>query len=301
MIVRPRPTVLQLLYILRGSIVPRIYGRVLVIALLSALVVAAHQVRPGLLPAFSTGPFALIGTALSILLGFRNNACYERWWEARRLWGGLVATGRALARQSMILPPADRHRIVSLTIAFGQALVLHLRPAGDDGKFARRLGPEDLAACRASANPPDALLRLLARELAGLRGRGAITDIAWQTLDRTVGEMGAAQAACERLRTTPVPFAYTLLVHRTAYLFCALLPFGFADALGWGTPLIAALVAYTFFGLDVLGDELEQPFELAPNATPIAALADTMERNLREALGEADLPPLPAPEDYVLL
>jgi ion channel-forming bestrophin family protein len=120
-------------------------------------------------------------------------------------------------------------------------------------------------------------------------------------LDGTVGRMSAVLAACERIRNTPVPFGYTLLLHRTAYLFCFLLPFGFADALGWATPFVTALVAYTFFGLDALGDELEEPFGTLPNDLPIVALADTIEINLREALGETDLPELPQPKDYMLM
>jgi putative membrane protein len=144
-------------------------------------------------------------------------------------------------------------------------------------------------------------LREMGRDLAGLRASDAISDFQWAQLDGTVGRMSATLAACERIRNTPVPFGYTLLLHRTAYLFCFLLPFGFADALGWATPFVTALVAYTFFGLDALGDELEEPFGVLPNDLPIMALAETIEINLREALGETDLPPLPQPKDYILM
>jgi putative membrane protein len=106
-------------------------------------------------------------------------------------------------------------------------------------------------------------------------------------------------AACERIRLTPLPFAYTVLLHRTAYLFCLLLPFGLADTLGWFTPVLAGAVAYTFFGLDLLGDELEEPFGTAPNDLPLLALARTAERNLLEALGEPQ-PESLQPVDFVL-
>ncbi|MET3352779.1 UNVERIFIED_ORG: putative membrane chloride channel (bestrophin family) [Xanthobacter viscosus] len=98
-----------------------------------------------------------------------------------------------------------------------------------------------------------------------------------------------------------MPFGYALLLHRTAYLFCFLLPFGFADVLGWGTPLAAALVAYTFFGLDALGGELEEPFGTLPNDLPIAALATAIEIILREGMGERDLPVALEPVDFMLL
>jgi len=113
--------------------------------------------------------------------------------------------------------------------------------------------------------------------------------------------MSLVQVACERILTTPVPFGYTLLLHRTAYIFCFLMPFGFADTLGWATPLATALTAYTFFGLDALGDELEKPFGGLPNDLPIGTLADTVEINLHEALGDAPLAPLPIPDNYILM
>lgn len=123
----------------------------------------------------------------------------------------------------------------------------------------------------------------------------------FQTLDGTVGRMALVQVACERISNTPVPFAYTLLLHRTAYLFCILLPFGFANALGWVTPFAVAMVAYTFFGLDALSFQLEEPFADIPNGLAISAMAETIEINLRDALGETNLPPLPLPRGFILM
>lgn len=301
MIVRNRPTLLKLFFILRGSVIQRIFPQVLFVFALSALVVWAHRVDPGLVPSVNSGPFALLGIALSVFLGFRNNACYDRWWEARKDWGQLIFTARDLARQTLILAEAERQRLLDITIAFGHALVCHLRPGSDVGRPLARL-PADLAAgYKASRNGPDFLLREMGRILAGLRGTGTISDFQWAQLDGTLGRMSAVLAACERIRNTPVPFGYTLLLHRTAYLFCFLLPFGFADALGWATPFVTALVAYTFFGLDALGDELEEPFGVLPNDLPIVTLAETIEINLREALGETNLPPLPQPKNYILM
>ncbi|AKV01368.1 putative membrane protein [Labilithrix luteola] len=99
-----------------------------------------------------------------------------------------------------------------------------------------------------------------------------------------------------------MPFAYSLLLHRTAYLFCLLLPFGLVGAVGLVTPLVAAVVAYTFFGLDALGDELEEPFGLSANDLPIDALARIVEIDLSDAMGVAPPPPLEPPSclDFVL-
>ena len=307
MIVRDRPSLLKLFFILRGSVIQRIFPQVLFVFGLSAFVVWAHRADPGIVPSVNSGPFALLGIALSVFLGFRNNACYDRWWEARKDWGQLIFTSRDLARQTLVLVDAKasenaaRQRLLNIAIAFAHALVGHLRPGNHAARALARL-PDDLApGYKASRNAPDYLLREMGRDLAGLRASDAISDFQWAQLDCTVGRMSAMLAACERIRNTPVPFGYTLLLHRTAYLFCFLLPFGFADALGWATPFVTALVAYTFFGLDALGDELEEPFGVLPNDLPIMALAETIEINLREALGETDLPPLPQPKDYILM
>jgi putative membrane protein len=308
MIVRPRPSLLQLFFILRGSVITRIFPQVVLVFALSALVVTLHRVRPDLVTGVNSAPYALLGIALSIFLGFRNNACYDRWWEARKEWGRLITAARDFARQTLILnakagaaPTGIRATLLQLAVAFAQALVCHLRPGQDAAKARAKLPADLLGAFDASRNPPDVILRRMGAVAADLLARAQISDIQFGILDATIGRMSGVLAACERIRNTPVPFGYTLLLHRTAYIFCFLLPFGFADALGWGTPFASALVAYTFFGLDALGDELEEPFGNLPNGLPIQALADTIEINLREALGETDLPPLPQPRDYLLM
>ena len=110
-------------------------------------------------------------------------------------------------------------------------------------------------------------------------------------LDASLTAMAGVDAACERIRGTPLPFSYTLLLHRTAYLYCFLLPFGLVDSIGYLTPLVVAIVAYTFYGLDALGDEIEEPFGVSPNDLPLDAICRAIEIDLRDALGDPDLPP----------
>ncbi|UYO42813.1 bestrophin family protein [Rhodopseudomonas palustris] len=307
MIVRPQPNLLQLFFLVQGSVVQRIFPQALLIAALSVAVVWAHHAYPGLVSDFNSAPFTVLGIALSIFMGFRNNACYDRWWEARRHWGELICLSRNLARQTQILPCSgeeperSRQKLLRLAMAFAQALVLHLRPGSDTAKVTRHLTAETRARYEASCNAPEVILSAMQAELAALHRSGELRDIPFQIIDRTIGQMAMVQAACERIRSTPVPFGYSLLLHRTAYVFCLLLPFGFANTLGWLTPFATALAAYTFFGLDALGSELEEPFGQLPNDLPIAALADTIEINLREALGETDLPPLPKPVNHILV
>lgn len=306
MIVRPRPSFIQLLFITRGSIVPEIIWHVLAMAVVAAAVVPAHHAWPHAVPSFGGAPFALVGIALSIFLGFRNNACYDRWWEARRQWGEMIAVARNLARQTLVLEGTPdvpvRARLLRMQIAFARSLARSLRKsAGDFSGVASFLPPEDIGSVEPSRNRPDAILRLMGRDLAELRARGAISDILFQMLDQSIARLALVQVACERIHNTPVPFAYTLLLHRTAYIFCVLMPFGFVDALGWGTPFASALTAYAFFGLDALSVHLEEPFEDNPNGLPLAAMSEVIEINMREALGETDLPQLPQPKDFLLM
>lgn len=307
MIVRTGPTLWQLFFIVKGSIITRILPRIVAVFLLSVLVVWAHRSYPDTIPSVNNGTaLALLGIALSIFLGFRNNACYDRWWEARKSWGMLIHTVRSFARRTVILEDgfagtALRTSLLHYAIAFAQGMVLHLRPSPDQSKLTVWLSVEDQSAYAESRNGPDLLLRRMGTLLAQRRMNGGLEAIDFQTLDQSLTAMAEMQATCERLRTTPVPFGYTLLLHRTAYLFCFFIPFGFADMLGWGTPFAAALVAYTFFGLDALGDELEEPFGTLPNDLPIGSLADTIEINIREALGETGLPELPQPKNYLLM
>ncbi|HRK43790.1 MAG TPA: bestrophin family ion channel, partial [Gemmobacter sp.] len=113
MIIRDKPGVLELLFALRGSILPQIAGQLaLVAAVATGVLVWDRHVSP--LPHLNGTPFAVFGVALSLFLGFRNNAAYDRWWEARKLWGGLLADARSLAREAaLFLPdPAERHRLL---------------------------------------------------------------------------------------------------------------------------------------------------------------------------------------------
>ncbi|MBZ5759269.1 MULTISPECIES: bestrophin family protein [Rhizobium] len=308
MIVRERPGLLPLFFIMRGSIVPRILPQIIVIFVMSCLITWGHHERPGMILSVSGVPFAVLGTALSVFLSFRNNACYQRWWEARHSWGQLVYAARTFSRQTLLLEALHgeegrrvRRSLLTLAMAMPHALVQHLRPEGDQSKVERLLPDDVQPLYHAASNRPEMLMRLMSADLARMRASDRITDIQYQMLDRTITDMAIVPATCERIRNTPLPFAYTLLVHRTAYLFCFLMPFGSVDVLGWGTPFAAAVIAYTFFGLDALGDELENPFSKEANALPIGALADAIEHNLREAMGETDLPPLPTPTNFVLM
>ncbi|MBS0374558.1 MAG: hypothetical protein JSR73_08235 [Proteobacteria bacterium] len=294
MIIRPRPNLIQLFFVMRGSIVPRIAPQIVGFALYGAACTAAVHASRIALPAVGLAPFTVLGVALSLYLGFRNSASYDRWWEARKLWGQLIFETRNLARVVVGLAPDGAARppraFLEELLAFAHLLRGQLRrvDAGDD---VRRLVGERAAELLRAANPADRALRALGARLAAWRQAGALGAIEFQILDERLAGLAAVQAGCERIAGTPVPFAYTLLLHRSAYLFCLLLPIGLVPSAGWYTPVFTAFVAYSFFGLDALSEELEEPFGLQANDLALDAMCRICEISVREALGEEPPPP----------
>ncbi len=287
----------------RGSILPRIRMTLLVNTLSAILVTLAHGNLFDLKITLSPIPFTLIGLPLAIFLGFRNSAAYDRYWEGRKLWGELVLRCRSLTRQCQsFIQPADlpgqgaevaaaRQRIVYRAIAFVHALRMQLRDCSDFGELQRWVPEAEWPGLQQATSKPDALMLAMGGDLGACLKQGWIDPCLAVTIDNTLCAMTAAAASCERIKSTPVPFSYTLLLHRTAYLYCFLLPFGLVDVIGFMTPFVVAIVAYTFFGLDALGDEIEEPFGLEPNDLPLDTLCHTIEVNLLESLGQKALRP----------
>ena len=297
MIVKQNPSAIKLFFTLRGSILPKVYPQILLIGLISALITNIQHGFPSSFSSYSVAPFTLLGIALSLFLGFRNNASYQRWWEARGLWGQLVYDARSLCRQALSYIDEDnaigrdtQRRLIHLSIAFSHAVRHRLRETSPWEDVERFVEPKYHNKLRQAKNLPDYLMRLMGKELGYCRQQHLLSEQMVQNMDERLNSMTVVLAACERIHNTPLPFAYTLLVHRTTYLYCFMLPFGLVSSLGWVTPLICSVIAYTFFGLDALSEELELPFGLADNQLPLTALSRTIEINLLEALGETDLP-----------
>jgi len=307
MIVRKRPNAFTLLFIIRGSVVPRVFPHLIALGLFTTLVIALHEWQWLNIPGFSLEPFTLLGIALSIFLGFRNNAAHDRWWEARKQWGEMVCEIRSLARSSETLLDLDaersagqlRHDLLRWSAAHCHALRGSLRAedCGDD--LNRWLNEQDVKLMQRHQNPADYCLRHAGQIVGELYRQQHIDAIGLRILDEHLTRLASVQAASERIATTPLPFAYTLLTHRTAYLYCYLLPFGLVSSLGWYSTLFTLMVAYTFFGLDVLSEEMEEPFGRASNDLPLDALCRVNEISLAESMGETP-PPLLQPVKHVL-
>lgn len=312
MIIRERPSGLKLFLLLRGSVLPRILPTLLVNIAVATLVTWSHGDLWDLKITLTTIPFTLIGLPIAIFLGFRNNSAYDRFWEGRKLWGELVLRCRNLARQasSLIDDPLPalasnglqdtRVRMIYRAIAFVHALRDHLRDQPGSPNMAAFLLPDEFDDLATARNKPDNLMRHMGADLQRCIKEQRIDPCLAANIDNTLSALTAAAASCERIRNTPVPYSYTLLLHRTAHIYCFLLPFGLVDSIGFMTPFVVAIVAYTFFGLDALGDELEEPFGTEPNDLPLDAICRAVEIDLRSFLREAYVPLPLRPIDYCL-
>ncbi|MCX2804620.1 bestrophin family ion channel [Microbulbifer thermotolerans] len=303
MIVRGKPGFLALFFVYHGSIIPRVIPQILLVALLSSVVVWVHLKFPSLFPQLNTASFGFIGIALSLYLGFRNNACYDRWWEGRRLWGQLLFEGRSLLRLGLSYgggQSALHRHIVQCLMAFTDCLRDQLRNQDPMPKVRRWLSAADCATVDQAVNRPDRILQLIGEQIALEVSKGAIDSVTARNFEQRLVALSAVQAGCERIFTTPIPFAYMLLVHRVCYIYCFLLPFGLVADSGLATPLLTAIVAYAFFGLDELSCDLEQPFAINDNGLALNALTRTLERECLQTLGEHPLPPPVASHNYRL-
>jgi putative membrane protein len=305
MIVRRDARGLRLLFALRGSILPRIWPRVAFVTLLSCCVVVAHGSILGRKIAMTPVPFSLVGLALAIFLGFRNSASYDRYWEGRKLWGELLNVSRSFARQTLSLVAGDGARelqadMVHRLIGFVHALRHQLRETSPFDELRPLLPADELEEAGRLPSICTFLLQRLAADLRQCQERGFISPWLVAQLDQSLSRLADILGGCERIRGTPLPFTYSVLLHRTVFLFCLLLPFGLVDSIGYMTPVMIAFIAYTFFGLDAVGDELEEPFGLAANDLPLHAMDRFIEINLRQMLGERDLPPPIEATDYNL-
>lgn len=285
MIIRPRPNFLQLFFVMRGSVVPRIAPLLIGFAIYSILVVAVGR-RFGLdLGPYGILPFTLLGVTLSIFLGFRTNSAYDRWWEARKLWGQLVFEIRNLTRAGFALLPQDRREtrlLLREALAFCHYLRGQLRGV-DVEAVARPYLESDVAP---GSNRAEAVLRQMGQRVGNLKAAGVLNSTDFRILDERLSALAALHAGCERIANTPLPFAYTLLLLRSAYVFCLLLPFGLVGPLGWATPVFTVLIAYTLFGPDALAAELEDPFGTEANDLPLDRMCRVCEISVFEALGE---------------
>jgi len=294
-IVRDKPSAFDLVFAMRGSIVPHVALRVLLMVLFAgALVWVDVFWRP--LPRIDSIAYSSFGLALSLFLGFRNNAAYDRWWEARKLWGGLLADMRNLAREAelFIADKSPRHDLLRGALAFLHLHRANLRRLPDDARALALAGP-----IAEGTHPPDAMMDVITWRLAEAAEAGAIDGFGLRALDTRLASIALQQAGCERIALTPLPYVYSLLIHRTIWLFCLLLPFALVGPAGWMTPAFVAIIGYVFLGLAEVTEELAHPFAMTANGLPLDAICRAAEISIAPHLGEQPPEPL-EPERFFL-
>ena len=297
MIVRDKPGLVQLLTAARGSVLPHIALPLISLIGLSAILTLIDDTLFKL-PQSAATPFSVLGVALSLFLGFRNNAAYDRWWEARKLWGGLIADLRSLARElDIFLPDAEvRHHILRLSLGFLHLHRLNLRRLPPD---AAALALPDTAALATAPHPPCAALDAMNAALTRAHRDGKIDGYGARSLSTRMASIALNQAGCERIATTPLPYVYSLLIFRTVYLYCLLIPLALIGPEGWLTPLFVGIMAYVFLGLAEVTEDLAHPFGATLNALPMNAMCRTVEISLAPHLDQPAPEPL-LPQDFHL-
>ncbi|MGL6047706.1 MAG: bestrophin family protein [Vogesella sp.] len=300
MIVLPRYNWLRLLFVWHGSVLPRIVSRLAIVFALSLLsaVLDGWWLSQHADSALNVSIFTLMGVSLAIFLGFRNSASYERFWEARKLWGGLLIVSRSLTGKLQPVAAPQGRPMLYAVCALTYALKGQLRD-DDIHPHLVRLLPADLAEqLRSGRNVPARLLAWLHAQNHQLLRDGHLSEQQWLSVDCNLDTLGEVIGGCERIRNTPIPFTYRVLLNRTVTGYCLLLPLGLVTTIGWLTPIIAVFIAYTYLALDSLGDELEEPFGKEGNDLPLSALCYGIEQSVRDMLGEA-MPVEPPPRQGI--
>jgi putative membrane protein len=237
-------------------------------------------------------PLPLIGSALGIFLSLRNNLSYARWWEARTLWGSAVNNSRSLVRSLIWVMPGDARAwtIGRQQIAWVHALRCRLRRQEPWDEIAPFLDADVLARVRLAANPATALQGEQARVLSQARRDGTIDSVEAAAVDRALSDLANAQGGLERIANTPMPRHFDDFPQIAVLLYCLLLPISMVSDLGVLTPLGSSFLGMIFLALDRLGRDLEAPFANAVHDVPMSAITRTIEIDLRQLMGETDVP-----------
>lgn len=273
----------------RGSVIPAVLPRALVcggfgifISLLHYLGVSVSvPVLAGLIP----------NIVLGLMLVFRTNTAYERFWEGRRLWGNLVNTVRNLARQIWVVilekEPQERQEkaaILRLLVAFAVATKLHLRQEPINEELKVLLTPSRFFTLKEMLNPPLEIAFWIGDYLQEQYRRDRLNIYQLNAMHELLNHMVDVLGGCERILKTPIPLAYAIHLKQLLLIYCLTLPFQFVEQLTWWTGLITALVSFTLFGIEEIGIEIENPFGRDPNDLPLDMICTTMLHNIEDLM-----------------
>jgi ion channel-forming bestrophin family protein len=232
---------------------------------------------------------AVLGTVISLLLGFRSNQAYDRWWEARHIWGAIVNDSRTLARQIMSFTHNGYHskevnafqqRIIRRQIGWAFSFGRYLRNEMPLDGLDKYISKGELEQVSQIDNIPSALLDQMGGDLRLALDKGWINSYQQVEIDRTISRLCDSMGKCERIKNTVFPSTYSLYIHLSLMLFIGLLPFGVIEYFGFvEIPLVVAISA-CFLLIEKMAIHLQDPFENKPTDTPVTTIAASIEKNL---------------------
>ncbi|WFB64824.1 bestrophin family ion channel [Sphingobacterium sp. WM] len=290
MIIRKKEHWFKMLFVWHGSVLPSLVPRLLLLLAFSIVVAYFHGTVLDFKVPLNPAPLTLFGFVLALFLGFRNNASYDRFWEGRKLWGALLNTSRSLARQILTLNNTEPDKaftsdFIALISCFVFALKHELRGTEPQGDLEKRLSLEDFEVVQAAKYKPVIIMRLMAEKIRKTKMEGKIDSIQQARMDENLDKLSDIVGGCERIISTPLPYSYSVLLHRTIYIYCAMLPLGLVDSLGWFMPLIVVFIAYTFVAFEAIADEIEEPFGAEANDLALNSMSEMIEDTIQEIPG----------------
>ncbi|MEM6254675.1 MAG: bestrophin family ion channel [Cyanobacteria bacterium P01_D01_bin.156] len=224
---------------------------------------------------------------LGLLLVFRTNTSYERFWEGRKLWGTMVNTSRNLARQIWVSVKTSREskaRALKLVVAFAIATKQQLRHQPCDQELRHLVSPAQLDKLLTMNSPPLEIAVWLGDYLQVQQLKGNINPYQLQAMTQQLNSLVDVLGGCERILKTPLPLAYSIHLKQLLVMYCLALPFQVVSELNWWTVPVVSLVAFAVFGVEEIGLEIENPFGCDPNDLPLNAICKTMERNIQDLM-----------------
>ncbi|MBN4001328.1 bestrophin family ion channel [Nostoc sp. LPT] len=228
---------------------------------------------------------------LGLLLVFRTNTAYERFWEGRKCWGSIVNNVRNLARQIWVsvdeISPEDKDKKITalnLLAAFAVTTKLHLRGEAVNSELEDLMPSTKYIKLKIMNNPPIEVAFWIGDYLQEQYNRNCLNSYQLTSMQELLNNLVDNLGACERILKTPMPLAYAIHLKQLLILYCFLLPFQIVDSLGWWTGLISSLVGFTVFGIEAIGLEIENPFGYDANDLPLDAICETMKRNIDDLI-----------------
>jgi len=284
-----RPPWFKVALQVRVSVIPSILPRVLLCGGFGVFISLLHFFKlPVSLPILSSMVPSIV---LGLLLVFRTNTAYDRFWEGRKFWGKLINSVRNLARQIWVAieekDPQDielKKSALRLLPAFAVAMKLHLRQEAVNPELEPLMSPAQYQKLKSMNNPPLEIAFWIEDYLHEQYERNCLDVYQLTSMKDLISSMIDVLGGCERILKTPIPLAYAIHLKQLLLLYCLALPFQMVNDLAWGTGPVVALISFTLFGIEEIGIEIENPFEHDTNDLPLDSICATMQRNINDLI-----------------